>query len=141
MRTLAGAVHHQPRPAAARRGCQHSAILTTSVAVMDILSGGEHLGLAGRCPSAAAQALRPLAPHRAHPKSACGSPVRGDPHAGFCESRGVRFPPATHLGPGQIPARQPSIGRQLLYHRDELSARMTAGPLPQFVIPAASQRR
>jgi len=23
--------------------------------------------------------------------------VRGDPHAGFCESRGVRFPPATHL--------------------------------------------
>jgi pimeloyl-ACP methyl ester carboxylesterase len=23
--------------------------------------------------------------------------VRGDPHAGFCESRGARFPPATHL--------------------------------------------
>ncbi len=23
--------------------------------------------------------------------------MRGDPHAGFCESRGVRFPPATHL--------------------------------------------
>ncbi|MDQ6725952.1 MAG: reverse transcriptase domain-containing protein [Actinomycetota bacterium] len=25
--------------------------------------------------------------------------MRGDPHAGFCESRGVRFPPATHLKP------------------------------------------
>ena len=23
--------------------------------------------------------------------------MRGDPHAGFCESRGVRLPPATHL--------------------------------------------
>ena len=33
-------------------------------------------------------------------RSACGSPVKGDLHAGFCESRGVRLPPATHLRPG-----------------------------------------
>ena len=26
--------------------------------------------------------------------------MRGDPHAGFCESRGVRLPPATHLNTG-----------------------------------------
>ena len=26
-----------------------------------------------------------------------GSPVSREAHAGFCESRGVRFPPATHL--------------------------------------------
>ena len=25
-----------------------------------------------------------------------GSPVSGDVHAGFCERRGVRLPPATH---------------------------------------------
>ncbi|MDQ6725166.1 MAG: hypothetical protein M3066_03210, partial [Actinomycetota bacterium] len=25
--------------------------------------------------------------------------MSGDVHAGFCESRGVRFPPATHLLP------------------------------------------
>ena len=39
-------------------------------------------------------------PHRTCLRSACGSPVRGDPHAGFCESRGVRLPPATHLRSG-----------------------------------------
>jgi hypothetical protein len=57
--------------------------------------------MAGSCPSAPARSLRSLASHRACPRSACGSPVRGDPHAGFCESRGVRFPPATHLDPGE----------------------------------------
>ena len=43
-------------------------------------------------------------------KSACGSPVKGDFHAGFCESRGVRFPPA--LTEAQtVPAR---VGCKLL---------------------------
>ena len=55
------------------------------------------LGLAGGCSAASAPPLRPLGPHRTCLRSACGSPVRGDPHAGFCESRGVRLPPATHL--------------------------------------------
>ena len=44
----------------------------------------------------------PLGPHCTCLRSACGSPVRGDPHAGLCESRGVRLPPATHLVPGAL---------------------------------------
>jgi len=64
--------------------------------------------VAGSCPSVPAHTLRPLAPCLAHSTPACGSLVRGDPHAGFCESRGVRFPPATHLRLGP-PA--PAVGR------------------------------
>ena len=63
------------------------------------------MGLAEGCSAASAPPLRPLGPHRTCLRSACGSPVRGDPHAGFCESRGVRFPPATHL----VPARPPGL--------------------------------
>ena len=57
------------------------------------------VGLAGRCPPATAQALRPLAPAPAHRRPACGSRMTGDCHVRFCESRGVRFPPATHQTP------------------------------------------
>ncbi len=43
--------------------------------------------------------------------------MRGDPHAGFCESRGVRFPPATHLGSGYVtPAKKPQYRE--LYTRE-----------------------
>ena len=53
-------------------------------------------GLAGRGSTAPAPALRPLAPSPAHQRPACGSRMTGDCHVRFCESRGVRFPPATH---------------------------------------------
>ena len=68
-------------------------------------------GLAGRGSTAPAPALRPLAPSPAHRRSACGSRMTGDCHVRFCESRGVRFPPATHQSAhraklaGQPPAR------------------------------------
>ena len=35
----------------------------------------------------------------APPRSACGSRMTGDCHVRFCESRRVRFPPATHKHP------------------------------------------
>ena len=68
-------------------------------------------GLAGRGSTAPAPALRPLAPSPAHRRPACGSRMTGDCHVRFCESRGVRFPPATHQSAhraklaGQSPAR------------------------------------
>ena len=37
--------------------------------------------------------------------------MRGDPHAGFCESRGVRLPPATHLNPD---GRYPDASRDFI---------------------------
>ena len=43
--------------------------------------------------------------------------MRGDSHAGFCESRGVRFPPATHLGPLPVTERLSSLSLILpLFH-------------------------
>ena len=66
-------------------------------------------GLAGRGSTAPAPALRPLAPSPAHPRPARGSRMTGDCHVRFCESRGVRFPPATHQDPGDHHmARRPS---------------------------------
>ena len=78
------------------------------------------LGVAGCCSSAPTHALCSLAPCRPHPKLACGSPVRGDPHAGFCESRGVRFPPATHRTPCRAQtARVASSRRRVSGHHSE----------------------
>jgi RNA-directed DNA polymerase len=56
-------------------------------------------GLAGRGSTAPAPALRPLASSPVHPRPARGSRMTGDCHVRFCESRGVRFPPATHQTP------------------------------------------
>ena len=50
-------------------------------------------GVASGCSPTPTVPLCPLAPCRAHPQLACGSSVRGDPHAGFCESRGCEIPP------------------------------------------------
>ncbi len=52
--------------------------------------------------------------------------MREDPHAGFCESRGVRLPPATHLmygGPAvtafrHLAAAVTQGGGELRYHGD-----------------------
>ena len=44
-----------------------------------------------------ARPVRPLALRRAPRRLDDGSPVSGDVHAGFCERRRVRLPPATHL--------------------------------------------
>ena len=43
--------------------------------------------------------LRPLAARRATRRLDDGSRMSGEVHVRFCESRGVRFPPATHLRP------------------------------------------
>src|SRR5215207_2433687 len=61
----------------------------------------EGQGLARRGPPASAQALRPLASSLAYQRPVCGSRMTGDCHVRFCESRGVRFPPATHQVEGK----------------------------------------
>ena len=50
------------------------------------------MGLAERCPSASAQAVRSLASAPTHPRPACGSRVSREVHARFYESRGLRCP-------------------------------------------------
>lgn len=42
--------------------------------------------------------------------------MRGDPHAGFCESRGVRFPPATHLDAGSGIGKNPHLTANSIFH-------------------------
>ena len=42
------------------------------------------------------QAVRPLGPYPTHRRPTCGSRMTGDCHVRFCESRGVRLPPATY---------------------------------------------
>jgi group II intron reverse transcriptase/maturase len=55
------------------------------------------VGPARRCSPAQSPTLRSLASSSDHHQSACKSQMNREVHVRFCESRGVRFPPATRL--------------------------------------------
>ena len=77
--------------------------------------------------------VRALALRRAPRRLDDGSPVSREVHAGFCERRGVRLPPATHPGVSlawtEMPARASEQERRSRLGIDLLGRELRASPL------------
>ena len=70
--------------------------------------------------------------------------MRGDPHAGFYESRGVKLPPATHLDPvigdlARVARRRPNFSARRVYRESWVAAAISATPRLEHHYPRASR--